>query len=325
MADFIILGIDISKGWFDVCLLTPTSARFAQFDNDQRGFAALGDWLEPQLTGAATALQACLEATGRYGDELAHWLHEHGHRVSIVNPARVKYYASSSGARHKSDRGDAFLIAHFCLHNDLMAWQPLDEVRQALRAISRQRAALVGMRNQENNRLQAGKLPDTVQTAIKAHLAFIETMIAELDQQGQRLIDEHGDLSAQQQLLTTIQGIGQQTARTLLAEMPPLAALASARSLAAFAGLNPRREESGKGRPYTRLSKAGNAAIRKALYFPAMTAMRHNPPLKAFAERLTERGLAPQQIVAAVMRKLLHYVYGVLKHRQPFDPNYLPC
>lgn len=323
MADFIILGIDISKAWFDVCLLTDADSRFERFDNDQSGFAALSKWLKPRLLAEPSALRACLEATGRYGDELALWLHKNGHTVSIVNPARVKYYASSSGARHKSDRGDAFLIAQFCLHNELMVWQPLDDARQELRAISRQRDALVGIRNQENNRIQAGTLPDTVHAAIKQHLDFIDKMIAEFDDQAQTIIDEQPDLRSQQQLMTTIQGIGQQTARSLLAEMPPIERLTTARSLAAFAGLNPRREESGTGRPYTRLSKAGNSAIRKALYFPALCAMRHNPLLKEFAERLAERGLAPQQIVVAVMRKLLHYVYGVLKHQQPFDPNYL--
>jgi transposase len=109
----------------------------------------------------------------------------------------------------------------------------------------------------------------------------------------------------------------------LIAEYPDLKAFASARAMVAFAGLNPQHHDSGRsihGKP--RLSKKGAGRLRKGLYWPAIVAMRYNPVLQAFADRLLARGKPKMVIIAAVMRKLIHLVYGVLKSGQPFDPNF---
>jgi len=126
---------------------------------------------------------------------------------------------------------------------------------------------------------------------------------------------------ADRDLLESIPGVGRQTAATVLAELPPVDRLPSAESAAAYAGLAPREFRSGASvRRRTRLSKAGNARLRKALFLPAQTAVRFNPLLKEFFARLVGAGKPKMQAVGACMRKLVMLCYGVLKNRAPFDP-----
>ena len=130
-------------------------------------------------------------------------------------------------------------------------------------------------------------------------------------------------LRTQRDLLCTIPGIGVATAARLLAECRSITAFDSARAYAAFAGLVPRESQSGQTRGRARLSKLGSARLRYALYFPALSASRAKGPVRAFAARLRGAGKAKMVVVAAVMRKLLHIAYGVLKHQRPFDPRAL--
>jgi transposase len=130
----------------------------------------------------------------------------------------------------------------------------------------------------------------------------------------------HPDLAAQQQLLTSIPGIGE----IVLAEIGSIELFGSARQLAAFAGLTPRESLSGtfvKGR--TRLCKIGNPRLRKALYFPALSAIRYASPIQQFREQLLARGKNKMQVVGAVMHKLIRIIYGVLSSQQPFNPDIL--
>jgi transposase len=130
-------------------------------------------------------------------------------------------------------------------------------------------------------------------------------------------------LAADRDLLASIPGVGAQTASTVLAELPRLDRVPSAQAAAAYAGLSPREFKSGSSvRGRTRLSKSGNARLRKALYLPTLTAVRFNPVLKGFFERLVAAGKPKMQAVGACMRKLVMLCYGVLKNRAPFDPQW---
>ena len=135
--------------------------------------------------------------------------------------------------------------------------------------------------------------------------------------------EAHPALKADRDLLTSIPGVGTQTAATVLAELPAIDRLPSAQSAAASAGLAPREFRSGSSvRKRTRLSKAGNARLRKALFLPTLTAIRFNPLLKGFFERLVAAGKPRMQAVGACMRKLIMICFGVLKNRTPFDPEW---
>ena len=315
-----ILGIDVSKSKFDVALLRDNEYVLATFDNDSVGFVKLRKWLKKR---GVNELHACLEATGRYGDDLALYLHEAGYRVSIANPARIQAYAVSQLKRNKTDREDAKLIAHFCATQEPELWTPPSQAQQELQAMVRHLESLQTMRQQESNRLQAGVPAIAVRETLEAHIAFLDEQIKQLTQRIHDHIDHHPDLKQQKDLLTSIPGIADVTATKLLAEIPSLERFQGASQLAAYAGLTPRQHQSGSSVfRRGRMAKTGNAHLRRALYMPALVALRWNPTIMVFADRLRERGKHKMVIVGAVMRKLLHIVYGVLKSQRPFDPNY---
>jgi transposase len=265
-----------------------------------------------------------LEATGSYGDDLAQFLYDTGVTVSVVNPARIKAYADSRLSRNKTDAGDAALIADFCRSQQPDGWTPPPPEQRELQALVRHWQNLTQMKQQEVNRRQAGIPSQTVLQTLDAHIAFLDQQLTELQRQIHDHIDRYPHLRQQRDLLTSIPGIGDITAFKLLAEIRDIHAFTSAPQLAAFAGLTPRQHTSGSSvRGKTRLSKRGNPHLRTALYFPAIVAQRHNPILRAFAQRLLAAGKSKLAVIAAVMRKLLHLVYGILTSGQPFDPDFL--
>ena len=312
------LGIDVAKAKFVVALLTADGkVRQKSCANTPAGWADLAGWLARQ---GVTGIHACLEATGTYGDALATWLHDAGHRVSVVNPAIIHAYARSQLSRSKTDRVDAELIARYVATQQPPPWTPpAPEIRQ-LQALVRRLDALQGMRTQELNRLEAGVAVAPVQASIEAVLAHLDAQIAQVKQLIRDHLDRHPGLRAQRDLLTTIPGIGASTAAVLLAELFDKA-YTSAQQAATFAGLVPRLVESGTLRRRSRLSKIGPARLRKALYFPAVTALRCNPTIRAVHARLRAAGKPPMVIIGAAMRKLIHLAYGVLKSGRAYEPT----
>lgn len=314
-----VLGIDLAKLSFDATLLTATgSQHYHSFPNTPEGFQILQSWLTEH---GVTKLHACMEATNIYWEALATWLQAQGHTVSVVNPARIKGYAQATMQRNKTDKLDSAIIASFCATHHPAAWQPLSEAHQRLRALTRHREDLLQTRLQQQNRLR-----DTTDTLVRESLQAVLDTLAKQLEAVDRLIKEHlaahAELHTNLELLTAIVGIGVVTAAKLLAEFADIEQYETAKAAAADAGLTPAHFESGTSvRRRTRLSKVGKAGIRAALYWPAITAMRRCPAFKAFAERLAARGKPKKVIIGAVMRKLVHIIYGVLKHRTPYDPD----
>lgn len=310
------LGIDISKASFDVALLKDEKrSKTAKFDNTSAGFEQLSQWLVAQ---GVEQVHACLEATNIYGHGLATYLFHQGQRVSIVNPARVKGYAKSQLSRTKNDRADAGLIARFCRDLKPSLWQPSAAEVAKLQGFSRRLEALERMVTQEKNRLDLGD--EEFRADIEAHIQFLNEQVESVKKRLHEHIQVHERLAKQHQLLTSIAGIGDKTAAIVLAEIGTLAMFDSARQLAAFAGLTPQEFTSGSSlNGKTRLCKIGNPRLRKALYFPALTSIRHCPEIRAFKQRLLQAGKTKMQVVGAVMHKLIRVVYGVLNSGQPFD------
>jgi transposase len=313
------LGIDISKRKFDACLVRDGGKlRHRVFPNTPAGFSQLSAWLAKHHVEHA---HACLEATGAYGEALATYLHEAGHTVSVVNPARIKAYAQSRLSRAKTDKADATLIAQFCAERRPPRWSPLPPEVRELQALARRLDSLLEMRGMEANRLDVAGT-QAVKESLSEHLAFLDREIARAQGLIRSHIDSHPGLRAQRELLVSIPGVGEATAAKLLAEIMDVKLYEGARQLAAFAGLAPRLHESGSSvRRKARLSKAGAPRLRKALYFPAVVAIRHNPYVKDLSERLKARGKCPMQVIGAAMRKLVHIAYGVLKSGKPFNPE----
>jgi transposase len=316
------LGLDISKLKFNACLVrTDGKLRHKVFPNNPTGFSQLCDWLARQ---GVERVHACLEATGAYGDSLAADLHKAGHTVSIVNPAAIKAYAHSHLSRTKTDRVDAALIAGFCGERRPPAWHPPEREVQELQALVRRLESLTEMRTMEENRLSSGISVEAVKASVEEVLAYLCEQIKKTEALIRDHINRHPGLKERSKLLDSIPGIGETTAAVLLAEVPDISQYQSARQVAAFAGLVPRERQSGSSvRGRVRLSKIGNARLRKALYFPAITALRCSPFFQQWAEGLRQRGKSKMAVIGAAMRKLVHLAYGVLKTGKPFDPEWV--
>jgi transposase len=311
------LGIDVAKATFDAALLIDGQLHQRSFAMTASGFDALHAWMSKQ---GVERIHACLEATGEYGAALALSLYEAGHVVSIVNPARIAAYAKSRLARTKTDKADAALIAHFCCTQRPLAWTPPPAEVRELQARLRRVEMLQEMAQQEVNRLQSGLHSPAVRASMEGTLAFVREEIVKMQRLVQEQLEQSADLQHKERLLCSIPGIGRWTAARVLAESEQVRTAVSARQLAAYAGLTPRERTSGTSvRHQARLAKTGNSRLRRALYLPAIVAMRHNPVVRALTERLRERGKHPMVIVGAAMRKLVHLIYGVLKSGKPFD------
>ncbi len=314
-----VLGVDIAKAKFDACLLSSDgTSQHKVFPNTPAGFDLLTRWL---LQHTTEAVHACLEATGTYGAALALYLHEQQHVVSLINPAAISAFAASRLRRSKTDRVDAALIARFCATQQPPAWTPPAAEVQELQALVRRLDALVAMRTMERNRLSAGKTSAAVRISIEAHITYLQAEIGQTERLIAQHIRHHTVLHVQFLLLLSIPGIGAATAALLLAEIN-FAAFGTARQVAAFVGVVPRLRQSGSSvRGRSRLSKLGSSRVRHALYFPAVTALRCSPAMQHWANGLRARGKCELQIIGAVMRKLVHQAFGVLKSGRPYDPT----
>jgi transposase len=314
------IGIDISQNTFDATLLGAAGRRpHKQFANTPTGFTQFRKWGNAYSDGA---LHACMEATNVYWEALADDLFQHGYQVSVVNPARTKGFAISQLQRNKTDKVDSGVIADFCARMAPRLWHPPKPEYRQLRDLVRHRDALKKTRTQQSNRLKTCRnalVTQSLQTILDA----LNAQIAAMETQIEALFQAHAPLNDQRELLLSITGIGASTTTKILAEMYDLDEYQSARSAAADGGLTPCHHESGTSvwrRP--RLSKVGKASIRGALYWPAITAMQHNPVIRDVKERLEHKGKPKKVIIGAAMRKLLHLAYGVLKNNTPFDPEY---
>lgn len=313
------LGIDIAKRTFDVALLRNDKFRNKKFPNNGEGFNQLDGWL---LKQGAIRVHACLEATGTYSDALAIHLHQVGHTVSLVNPARIKAFGQTELQRIKTDRADARLIARFCSQKRPESWAPAPPEIRELQALVRHLDDLIETRSQLGNRLTDGPQVESVLESLRSLMKTLDAQIKLTRKKIREHLDSHPGLKADHDLLVTIPGIADQTAAKLLAEIQHLRDYKHARQAAAYAGLSPMLIESGSSLKRSRLSKTGNGRVRKALYMPAIVASRYNPVLREFSNRLSQRGKSKMVIIGAVMRKLLHLAFGVLKTRKPFDPNH---
>lgn len=318
--DMPVLGIDIAKETFDVALRHGESTDTGNFPNTQRGFEKLSRWLANRETHS---VHACLEATGRYGERVALYLDACGHKVSVVNPARIAAYAESKLQRNKTDQQDARLIADFCATQTPARWRPASPEQRELQDIVRQVAALTQERQRARNRLQAGIETPVVVETIETQIAFLDTQIARLEDRIMAHIAANPQLQEKLDLLVSIPGIGETTAAKFLAEVPDVSQFDQAPQLAAYAGLTPRQHHSGSSvhKP-SHMSKTGNVYLRTMFFMPALSAKQHNPIIKDLVQRLEARDKHKMTIVGAVMRKLLHLCYGVLKTGKPFDPHH---
>jgi transposase len=322
MSPKFVLGIDISKSKFDVSLFDGKSYQKGCFTNDPSGFNQLSRWL---IKRDAHHCRAGMEATGRYWEEVAHFLYDESYPVSVLNPKIIKKYGESQLQRNKTDKMDAKLIARYLSKEEPYLWQPPTFVQVSLKSLTRYLNGLLEKRTKECNQLKAGKQPEFVEKSIEETIDFLNKKIDDTEAEIKKLREQNEQLKQQHELLTSIPGIADRSAAIILAELPDIAKLHSAKQLTAYAGLTPQQLQSGNSKKERGLIKLGNKRLRNALFFPAMVGQRFNRFLIELTQRLQsrEKPASKKTIIGACMRKLLVLVYGVLKSQKPFDPDYL--
>lgn len=273
-------------------------------------------------------LQACherppekivLEASGGYERALVAQLALAQLPVVVVNPKQARDFAKATGRLAKTDRIDAASLAQFA-----KALQPKlrplpDEQLQLLKELISRRDQLVRIRTAEKNRLQTEPVRE-VWKSIQKLIQTLDKQIASLEIQIQKLIQKSPIWNENQQLLSSVPGVGPQTASTLLAHLPELGQL-NRRKIAALVGVAPFNRDSGRCRG-RRSIWGGRAQVRKTLYMATLTAVRFNPILQAFYQRLLDAGKPKKVALVACMRKLLLILNAILRSRKPWNPTF---
>ena len=317
-----VAGVDVGKDFLDASARRDgVRIETAQFANDASGHRKLCTWLRKRGRSA----RVVLESTGTYSLDVALALHRtRGIEVMVANPRVVKNFADALLQRSKTDKISAEVLREFCERMEFVAWQPPRDEVLKLRAFARRISTLGDQRTRELNRLHAvqasGEAVREVVNDIEVNLRHLERRMELLKAEALELMASVPDLKRALQHVVSVRGVAEASAIQLLGELLVLPADMSARQWAAHAGLDVRYYRSGTSvERIPRISKVGNARIRRALYMPALVAVRHEPSIKGFFEKLTNRGKKPMVAYVAVMRKLLHAIYGMLKNDQDFD------
>lgn len=308
MAPDRFVGVDVSKAWLDVAgRPDPAPRRVA---NDPAGIAGL----VADLRRVAPTL-VVLEATGGLELPVVAALQVAGLPVAVVNPRQVRDFAKATGQLAKTDRIDAALLARFgeAIRPAPAAAVP-DDVRH-LDALLTRRNQLIGMRVMETNRLD--RLTDKgVAAEVRRHVAWLARAIDRADAALAAAVKASPVWRAKDALLRTIPGVGPVATLTLLAGLPELGTTSGSR-LASLVGLAPFADDSG-ARQGGRHIRGGRAPVRRALYLAALSAVVHNPVMRAFKERLAARGKRAKVILTAVARKLLVVANAIVQSGQPW-------
>ena len=291
-----------------------------EFGNDAEGHQQL----VRVLTKRGRRARVCLEASGLYGLDLALTLHGHPRiEVMVVNPRVLQRFSEAYLQRSKTDALDAVSILEFVRRMDFVAWQPPAPEVLTLRTISRRIEGLVRIQTQEKNRLHASSqseaLPEIVRDDLRDSRTELDRRIRRLRQQAIELMRAHPKLAAALEHVVSIKGVAEASAIALLGELLVLAPDMTKRQWVAHAGLDPRERQSGTSlhKP-ARITRRGNAHIRRALFMPALVAAQHEPQVTAFYQHLLRNGKTKMQANVAVMRKLLHALHGMLRNDEDF-------
>lgn len=314
MNEKVVVGIDVSKAMLDAAVLPGREE--SQFANDANGI----EGLTKKLKSMAVDL-VVMEATGGYETAVATALVASGLRVAVVNPRQIRDFAKATGRLAKTDRIDAQVVAGFGQAIEPEIVRLPDEDARELEALLLRRRQLVAMRVQEANRL--GLVQGAMRKSIKAHIEWLEKEIDKLDVDLTAGLRKSPAWRAKDELLRSFKGVGPITSGTLLVALPELGQL-DRRAIAALVGLAPFNCDSGtmRGR---RSIYGGRSQVRTLLYMAATTAIRYNPVIRTFYERLKSRGKPHKVAMVACMRKMLTILNAMVRQSTPWTPETKPA
>lgn len=301
-------GIDVSKDRLDVAFSDGRSR--PSVANDPTGHAGL-----VTIFTAQRPRRIVVEATGGYERAIVAELIAAGLSAVVVNPRQVRDFAKALGRRAKTDAIDAQVLAQFAEAID-PPLRPLDDPQtQALASLLARRRQLVGMHTAESNRLPHAH-DRRVRQSIRNVLRLLEKQIAAMDDDLDGFIRQSPAWMEKVNLLSSVPGVGPQTARTLLAELPELGT-ASRQEIAALAGVAPYNRDSGQMRGQRSIS-GGRSVVRTALYMATLVATRYNPVIRNHSDRLQKAGKRKKVALVACMRKLLVMLNAILRTQKPW-------
>ena len=305
-----VVGVDVGKEKLDVNL--NGQKRVREWANDEAGRAELGRWVVEQ-----EAELVVVEASGGYERALVSELVAREQAVALVNPTRVRAFARAEGVLAKTDKIDARVIARFGAKMKPEARVRRNNSQAELNEKVTRRHQLVEMRTAEKNRCQTAS-PSALEN-IASHLAWLNAAIEELEQQISQAIAANSKWADTAKRVKSVPGVGFVTAATLVADLPELGQL-NRKKIAALVGVAPFNHDSGKKRGKRRIF-GGRTSVRSILYMATLSAIRHNPVIKVFYQRLLAKGKLKKVALTACMRKLLVILNTMVTSGQDWNPS----
>lgn len=316
-----LIGIDVSNDTFDATRQQDKVLQRRTFNNTPAGHRTFIQWA---LKGA-DQVRVCLEATGIYHLQLALALDGHPDiEVMVVNPCAARRFVQARMVRAKTDAIDADGLLLFLQVMPFKAWSAPCEAVLQLQSLARRMGQLDKEITRERSRLhaarRAGSHTRVVQQDIRNHIKQLQRRQQTMQRHAWDVIRSDASLHDRAQRTISIPGFAQLSAIRMVSELANLPADMTPQQWVAQAGLDPRAMESGTSqRPPRQISKQGNARIRAALYMPALVATQHEPHVAAYYQHLQARGKPPMVALTAVMRRLLHALWGMQHNQQPWD------
>ena len=320
-------GVDVSKEDIEVALSCLTRAyrvvvrSTRKFANTAKGFKQMQDWVNSKKH-PDEPVRFTMEATGVYYEKLAYFLYEQNYILHVVLPNQAKKYGQSLGIKSKTDKIDARTLSQMGLERELRLWQPISPGLLELKQLTRERDALVRNRTSAANLLHAyhhqGKPNrDSIARSVK-HIAFLDKQVKDIEKEITAFVSRDKKLKTRMEYLLSIPGVGLLTAATLVAETNGFAAFDSIKQLTSYAGMDVRIAESGKWKGKSTISKRGNSHIRKALFMPSLSKIRHDQETKQFYQRLKDKKGTGMIATVAVERKLLGLMFSLWKNEEMY-------
>jgi transposase len=321
------IGIDVSKNDFKVCFgvideqLETRNIYERAYINDKKG---IKQFIKEIITKTDRLVPICfvMEATGVYHQELAYALADQEFPVVILLPNKAKSFSKSINIRAKSDVIDAKLLCQMGLERKLTAWQRPETIFATLKVLTREREALVLQRSKLKNQLHAYQTAfikaDKTISRIKGHITYLTKQINDTQADMRSLVKQSQPVAEKVKKITKVKGLSFLSVVTILAETDGFNIILNQKQLIGYSGLDVRVDQSGEKTIKGRITKKGNAHLRKALYMPALSACRTNKAMKLFYTQLNERQRAKKQGVIAVQRKLLLLTYSLWKTGQDY-------
>jgi transposase len=327
------VGIDVSKDSLEVCFSQMDSNQdihckaTKRFANRPGGWKALESWIK-RFYAPEVPLCLVMEATGVYYENAAYYFKTQHYQVSVLLPNKTKSYMQSLNLKTKTDGVEAKALSRLGLERKLKLWKGASGTALIMKRLCRERETIQEHIVAVSNQLHAHKheyAPDkkTLQRAAQ-HLKFLKKQITEIDQHLTQTIKQDPEMNAKVENICTIKGVGLITAATIIGETNGFDLIENKAQLVSYAGYDVVERQSGssiKGK--TRISKKGNAHLRRALHYPALSAARYEPKLMDLYLRVLERNPKAKMVaLVAVQRKILVLIYTIFKNNTPYDPNY---